>query len=185
MTRQGLWQVKPGQVWALLSAGLIAACFLVAGCTLPNLVIEDPWIRLPAIAGRPAVAYFTVTGKMDGHVRVEGKMRTGAMLTGVRGPFARAELHESMAHGGMSIMRPLKQVFIGYDETVAFAPGGKHVMLFGIDPKVRSGDKVQLHFWTRTGDGEGQTPVAWHSRVEVVGPGDPSPYQKRGPFGLW
>jgi copper(I)-binding protein len=42
-------------------------------------------------------------------------------------------------------MRPLQdRSFTG--KSLEFAPGGKHAMLFGIDPRIRAGHRVPLTF---------------------------------------
>jgi copper(I)-binding protein len=109
----------------------------LASCGGPKEVtVDHGWVRLPAVAGRPAAAYFTLYG---------GK--AGAILIGVSSPDAEsASLHESMEMNGVSSMAPLTQVAAPAGGKVAFAPGGKHVMLFGLKPGVAPGGTVRLHF---------------------------------------
>ena len=108
----------------------------LASCGGPkDVTVDHGWVRLPAVAGRPA-AYFTLHG---------GK--AGAILIGVSSPDAEsASLHESMEMNGMSSMAPLTQVAAPAGGKVAFAPGGKHVMLFGLKPGIAPGGAVRLHF---------------------------------------
>ncbi|WP_242653264.1 copper chaperone PCu(A)C [Sphingomonas jatrophae] len=141
------------------------ALLLVAACSgrsgLDVVSVEDAWVRLPAIAGRPGAGYFTLTG---------GKAPT--RLVAVESTSAaRIELHESMGAGGMagmSGMRPLTQVNVPPGAPVPFRPGGNHAMIFGIKPEVQPGGRMPLSF--RFADG---------SRVEaeaqVIGAGDPAP----------
>lgn len=137
-------------------AALMAAVAL-AGCQ-KGPGVEDAWVRLPAVPGRPAAGYAIVHGGSGGN----------AVLTGVTSPAVqRAELHESMAsHDGMMAMRPLDRVRV--KGTVGFAPGGKHLMLFGLSPDLRAGGTVPLTF----GFGDG-TKVTVEARL--VGAGDPAP----------
>lgn len=113
--------------------GLLA----LAGCgTPPELAVDQGYIRLNAVPDRPAVAYFTVHGGP-----------ADATLIDVGSPVSiRSEMHESMAAGGMTTMKPLDRVPIRAGSTTAFAPGGKHVMLFGMNPGIKPGQRVMLTF---------------------------------------
>lgn len=131
----------------------------LAGCGQPApLFVDNAYVRLPAVAGRPGVAYFTVHGGKD-----------AATLISVTSPLViKSELHESMSHGGMASMVPVKDVPVPAKATLTFAPGGKHVMLFDINKSVEPGGKVTLVFTFSNND-----------RLEVEAPviaaGDPPP----------
>lgn len=120
--------------------GLFVALSLLAACArAPEPVASEAWVRLPAIAERPGAAFFTVKG---------GDHDTS--LVAVTSPIAlRTELHETMAmsgHGdhGMMTMAPIKDVPVKAGDTLSFAPGGKHVMLFDVSPAVKPGQSVPL-----------------------------------------
>lgn len=59
-----------------------------------------------------------------------------------------AAMHESVNKDGMISMRPLETVTISAKQSVAFAPGGKHVMLTELKEPLKEGDSVKLtlHF---------------------------------------
>jgi len=120
---------------------------------------NDAWIRLPAVAGRPAAAYFTLHGGA-----------TPATLLAVSTPAAkRTELHESMAgHAGMMRMTPLARVDVPADGTVTFAPAGRHVMLFDVSPDVKPGGSAVLTFTFADGP-------TLKTTARVLGPADPDP----------
>jgi periplasmic copper chaperone A len=141
-----------------LVAGLVVSA-LLAGCDAPrDAAVDNAWIRLPAVTGRPGAAYFTLRG---------GK--ADSALARVSTPAARrSELHESMAAGGMMTMRPLAAVQLPAGGTVSFAPGGNHVMLFDIDPALRPGATTPLML--ELSDGKRLTATA-----KVVAAGDPAP----------
>jgi copper(I)-binding protein len=113
------------------------AALALASCGGPKEVtVDHSWVRLPVVAGRPAAAYFTLHGGKD-----------GAILIAVSSPDAKsAQMHESMDMNGVSSMAPLTQVAAPAGGKLAFEPGGKHVMLFGLKPGVAPGAKVRLHF---------------------------------------
>lgn len=116
-------------VFAMILAGAV-----LAGCQQAELGADDAWVRLPAVAGRPGAAYFTVKG---------GAQATS--LVAVSSPLAiRAEIHEMKHEGEMMTMAPVKDVAIAAGGTVEFNPGGKHVMLFDLSPSVRAGGTLPL-----------------------------------------
>ncbi|MDB5695798.1 MAG: hypothetical protein JWN21_1341 [Sphingomonas bacterium] len=132
----------------------VLAVALLTGCQGREPQVTNAWVRLPAVPGRPAAAYFTIKA---GDV--------GRTLLGVGGTaFKRAELHESMAKG----MRALPTVTIAAGEEVAFAPAGRHVMLYDVDPAVTPGATVPLQL--TFGDEKSVTIEA-----RVVGAADPAP----------
>ena len=139
--------------------GLLAAA--LAGCGGPTqLDVEEAWVRLPAVPGRPAAAYFTVDGGPA--------PRTLYRVTADRA--LRAELHESMGGaGGAMSMRPLQSVAIPAGEEVAFAPGGRHVMLFDLDAAAKPGTTTMLTF---VFDGNERL----YRKAWIVGAGDESPF---------
>lgn len=141
----------------------MAAAAVLAGCapstSTPNIEVEDAWVRLPAVPGRPAAAYF--------HIRTDLGPTT---LIRVEAPqAARAEMHESMARGGMMSMTPLAKVTIPYDGVETFEPGGRHVMIYGLAPAVKAGGTTPLRLFF-AGD---PTPATIDAKV--VGPADPAP----------
>lgn len=139
--------------WMVLAA---AAMMLTACSKAP--AIDDAWVRLPAVPGRPAVAYATITG---GSLDLD--------LTAISTPAARrVELHHSMTNGhGMSTMQPLRRLPVAKSGTVHLAPGGIHAMLFDPASNLQPGGWIKLTF---DFDGSEQTVDA-----RIVGAGDPAP----------
>jgi len=122
--------------------------------------VTQAWVRLPAVAGQPAAAYFTIRG--GGHdqklVRLESALA------------AKAEMHQSMTGmQGMTSMAPLAEVDVPAGGTVAFKPGGNHAMLIGLDPAVKPGTAVPI----RLGFSDGTTAEA---EAKSVGAGEDAPY---------
>ncbi len=109
----------------------------LGGCQQPKEIYADQgYVRLAAVKGNPAVAYFTLHGGKADNV-----------LLSVTSPVViKTELHESMSAGGMASMAPIKSVPLPADAKVAFQPGGKHVMLFDVNPSVKPGDTMPLVF---------------------------------------
>ena len=148
----------------LLLASL--AFTLLAGCQQPEarqpapatLAIDGAWVRLAAVPGRPGAAYFTVRGggAPDRLVAVTSdKVET-------------IELHQGGTEGGMMTMKPMAGVDIPAGGAVAFAPGGNHAMLFGVDPSVRPQAMLPLSFRFQSG----KTLAA---QAKVMAAGDAAP----------
>lgn len=149
----------------------IAALVVLTACQQApaELTADGAWVRLPAVAGNPGAAYFTLHGG-----------REKATLLAVNARFAvRSELHESMKHDmksmpgmnmaeGAMMMQPVKDVVIQPGDTLSFEPGGKHVMLYDIAPTLKAGEKapITLSF------ADGKTIEV---QAIIVGAGDPAP----------
>jgi len=139
-------------------AGIVAVVTLSA-CQPAETKADDAWVRLPAVAGQPGAAYFSIRGGAQPDT-----------LVAVSAPFAlRAEMHESMKgdHGMMS-MAPARDIPVPAGTTITFAPGGKHVMLFSVGPNVKAGDTVPVTLSFASGR-------KIEAPAKVVGAGDPAP----------
>ena len=140
---------------------LLGLAAVLTGCGGPKqLTVSDAWVRLAAVPGRPAAAYFTLHGGP-----------ADATLINVTTDVAvRSEMHESMTDaGGMSGMRPLASVAVPAASDVAFRPGGRHVMLFNVNPGVRPGERRILLTFTFS-DG-----TRFQRNAVVLAAGDPAP----------
>jgi copper(I)-binding protein len=101
-------------------------------------MVENVVVTLPAVPGGVGAAYFTI-----------GTNNDPSQLQAIASPrIQRMELHETREQGGQTGMRQLPPPGITFSpgEPLRFAPGGKHAMLFGVDPSLRPGDKVLLSF---------------------------------------
>lgn len=140
-----------------------ASCGGVDEAAAPAQPVTEAWVRLPAVAGRPGAAYFMLNGG-----------EADDALIAVESPMAeRVELHESIAGGGAMTMNPIQRVEVSANSTVAFEPGGKHAMLFGIDPGVTPGERITLDFRFESGR---DMRVA----AAAVAAGDPGPDEDKG-----
>lgn len=125
----------------------------------PAEPVEDAWVRLPAVEGRPGAAYFTLNGGEAGDV-----------LVAVDSPeVATVELHESRMDGRAMTMRPVASIEVPAGGSVTLAPRGLHAMLFGIAEGAEAGGTLPLNLRFDSGR---DIQVA----ARVVGAGDASPY---------
>lgn len=141
--------------------GLASALVLAAsGCSAPDHVtVSDAWVRLSAIPSRPAAAYFTLHGGPSDETLIAVSSDTAV----------RAEMHETMKHGqNMTTMTPIASVPLPARATVAFKPGGRHVMLFDVNPGIKPGSTMTLSFAFADGS-------RLDTQADVIGAGDPAP----------
>lgn len=142
--RQGLGQVKRAAVARRL---LLCAFLVLAGCDdgPPHLSAGGAYIVMPPAPGRPATLYFVIDATND---PLAGPLRR---LVGVRVEgTAYAEMHRSMTVDGMAQMRPLRSLPLA-DGVTRFCPGGHHVMLFGLDERIKPGAQVRVHLKLNVG----------------------------------
>ncbi len=118
------------RIWAVAAATLLAGCSGSPG----EPRASDAWIRLPAVAGRPAAAYVTITGGKE-----------AAQLKTMQVPAARlVELHRPSAQGGVMSMAPVDAIDVPAGGVAKLAPGGDHAMLFDLDPALKAGGTTKM-----------------------------------------
>jgi hypothetical protein len=113
----------------LLGALALAACTPPAG---EAIKIEHAVFAPPIGVSGVGAGYFTLqnNGPAD-------------ELLSASSPAASAiEFHETVMEGGMMSMRRLEKVDLPAGGIVAFAPGGRHLMLFGVKPDLAAGSSV-------------------------------------------
>lgn len=122
----------------------VIAAIALTGCGQPEqLRVDNAWVRLAAVPKAPAVAYFTVHGGP-----------TDDRLLIVSSPVViRIAMHESMTSGGMASMTPIDGgVAVPAHSKVEFMPGGKHAMLFNVNPGILPPKKLPLIFTFASGE---------------------------------
>lgn len=128
---------------ALVAMAALTACQEQETLQPPaaELSVSDAVVRLPAVEGRPAAAYFQLQG---------GK--TADRLEVVTSPrAATVEIHESRMQDGVMKMNQLTGVDVPAQGRISFQPGGNHIMLFGIDPAIKPGSALPLHLTFQSG----------------------------------
>jgi len=114
------------------AAAFFVACSEPAG---PPVAISDVRILAPLPGAKAGVAYMTIANNSDEPIAI----------TNARSPqFERVEMHETIITDGVSRMRSLDTVVIPGGESVAFEPGGKHLMLIGMGPDTGTGSSVTI-----------------------------------------
>lgn len=101
------------------------------------MAFENAWIRAPVGGQTIAAGYCDiVNGGSEDVVVTEFADAAGKR---------RIEIHETTEQDGMVRMRPLPRLTVAAGDTLSLRPGGKHLMLFGMDAEVQAVD-VQARF---------------------------------------
>ncbi len=123
----------------------IIACMALASCAPPHkLRVDEAKLVLSPVDSNPSALYFTVHGNQE----------DVDLMFVVTDSAIRTEMHESGVDketGAMS-MTPLKKVTIPAKGKVVFKPGGKHVMVWGVNLKARRLGEIGLEFVFSNGD---------------------------------
>lgn len=116
---------------AALGALLVSACE-----PPPQLRVEAAYVQMSPIDDRPSAAYFDIIGGPD-----------DVKLINVSSPdVLRVETHETVETGGVAKMQQLEAVIVPSKEKVSFAPGGKHLMIWGIGDAAQQAGQLTLQF---------------------------------------
>ena len=121
----------------ILSLLSLARC---TGTTPPSavsaLTVSDAWVRITGGPAEPAAAYLTIAN----HGAIDDA------LVSASSPLASSvAVHQSsMDSSGMMGMEPVARLDCPIGGTVAFAPGGYHLMISGLTAQLRTGDSLEL-----------------------------------------
>lgn len=121
------------------SATAAAAASEAAPDAKPGITVSNGVLVLPAVKGNPGAAYFDLSNGGPAASAVAAISIDGA---------GKAEMHET-AGGSMA---PLKELNVKPGETVKFARGGKHVMVFDIADTVKPGGTAEMTLTFAGGD---------------------------------
>jgi copper(I)-binding protein len=105
----------------LVSLSMLGSAAASADC---RLRVEGAYIPEPPPGAGVAAVYLTLTNDCDSPVAVVG-VESGAANS--------LSLHRSTTEDGIARMEAVKRLPIGPMESLAFAPGGLHVMLHGAE----------------------------------------------------
>jgi len=141
---QRQWSDAYGNGYAARLSFFLLLLFLLAGCAAPPiqsaptgdaLRIENPVAR-PAPAGQNSAAYFTIINPSP-----EGDH----LLSAASGVAMFTELHETYSENGVMRMRHHADgVPVPALASLAFAPGGNHVMLMKLRQELTPGQTFTL-----------------------------------------
>lgn len=126
-----------------LAMAAMAMPLALAGCEAPPAVyVDGGYVRLNPNPQAPSAAYFKI------HAGNEPIVLRGVMTEQA----VRLEIHESVTQDGMASMRRIENMEIPARSTVSLAPGGKHIMLWSINPTALEAGKMSFTFIFSNGD---------------------------------
>lgn len=153
--------MRTGLATLVAAAALASAAPAAAIGAAEDPAVTNATVRLPAASGRPAAGFFTLKA---------GSINDA--LVGATSPKAqRIEMHSMTMTDGVMRMRAEPSFPLPLGSTLAFKPGGNHLMLFGLAPGIKPGDTVPITLSFKSGSA-----VLVNARAEA--PGAPSPKPK-------
>ena len=117
----------------------------------PSVVFENAWIRAP-LPGQKVTA---------GYCDIVNRGVEAVSIVGFAGPL-RVEMHETTHRDGMARMRALPRLSLAANAKLSLQPGGKHLMLFGLDATLpqmalraifANGEEIRVVFEVRSPGG--------------------------------
>ncbi|PHS29409.1 MAG: hypothetical protein COA85_00705 [Robiginitomaculum sp.] len=112
----------------------LASCGQGAETSAPKITLKSAWMRPPPGSRDTSAAYLVIQN--------EGGADT---LLSASSPLAdEVQMHISEMKDDVMSMRREDAVAIPAHGTVTYTPGGRHLMVFGIQDGVKAGDKLTL-----------------------------------------
>ncbi len=118
---------------ALLLLMLLSGSATVHGYEIGDLVIDHPWSR--ATSARDDATYMTLVN--------EGE-ETDRLVKAASPVATRAELHIHLLENNVMKMRPVEAIEVHPGEPTMLRPGGRHIMLIGLNKPLEMGDSFPL-----------------------------------------
>jgi copper(I)-binding protein len=143
----------------------LGSTFVLSACEQKPLYVDQAYIRLSPNPQSPSAGYFTVHASAQ-PVTLRDVITDAAV---------RVEMHDNMMHGGMMTMKPVDHVDIPAKAVVRFEPGGRHLMLWNVNPAVAATGKITLTFLFSNGDR-----ILVDAAVQKPGDAPPAPKVDQG-----
>ncbi len=114
-------------------AAAATAILLAAAALTPPVQVTGAWARATAPGQDSGAVYLDITAAAPDR-----------LLSAASPDATSAMLHQTTHQGGMSAMSDMDAVPIAAGDTVAFAPGGAHIMLTGLPHGLKAGTRIRL-----------------------------------------
>ncbi|HLF90522.1 MAG TPA: copper chaperone PCu(A)C [Anaerolineales bacterium] len=124
---------------------LLTLLLILSACERGELTVKDAWAR-PTLAGNNSAVYFVIdnpTGENDTLLNVTTNAAGVAEMHMTMAVEGEHDM-EGMPQGEVMTMVKQENVPIPSRGEVAFAPGGLHVMLVGVNSDLAVGDTIEL-----------------------------------------
>ena len=108
-----------------------------------GISVTDARLVLPAVKGNPGAVYFTLHNDSKSAETIDSAEVKGA---------ASAMIHQTEMANGMSGMHEMGQVTVPAKGTLAFAPGGLHVMAMDLGDTLSKGGTTDVTLAFKSGE---------------------------------
>lgn len=127
----------------ILTTALLVNIFSVSALAAQSLEIEDLWLResVPGSENGAAFGVFANTGSDD--IVVIGADSAAAK---------RVEIHQHLHQDGEMRMEEIEALPVAAGEKVTLQPGGYHIMLFGLNAPLATGDEHSITLYLSNGE---------------------------------
>lgn len=123
-------------VLAAVAAGCSGAASPSATTTGPAVTVSGAWVRAAPDTAQATAAYLVIAN---------GGPAADALLSASSPGAMEVQVHETTKDSmGMSGMHPVARVDVPAGGSVAFAPGGYHLMVMGLKAPLKAGDRLEL-----------------------------------------
>lgn len=116
-------------------AGIMVA---VAACGGPRGIDVRDLRAFEALKGGTGALYATLVNPTDSSERLDS-------ITSPTVPHISA--HDSREENGLVVMAPMTDLTVGAHDSLAFVPGGAHLMLEDLPGDLKVGDSLTVTFW--------------------------------------
>jgi periplasmic copper chaperone A len=121
----------------------LASAASLADAATGSVRILDAWMREPPPGRNIAALYMILRNDSNAAARIIGVQLENA---------SSASIHQSVEQEGMMRMRAVPVLDVPAGFTVALAPGGYHIMVFGLKRVWRSGERLPFCLMRDNGD---------------------------------
>jgi copper(I)-binding protein len=122
---------------------ILLLCSLITGVLYAEVKVTDATVRLLPPGVPNTAAYFSIENSSDKNL----------VLIGASADFvSKAEIHNHILVDDMMRMEQQSEVVIEPRQSVQFAPGGLHIMLFGLKQPLLDGQSVTISLQTQDGE---------------------------------
>ncbi len=125
---------------------IILLLLAMAGCesqsTIPELSLENAWVRAMPPGAKMTAAYGHFTNNSDSHIKISSLSSNS---------YAQVSLHKTVTDAGVSRMEHIKDWQLEPGSTFSLQPGGAHLMLMNPLYEVKSGDEVGISLTSSSG----------------------------------
>jgi copper(I)-binding protein len=112
---------------------------MLSGVSQAELLIKDAVVRLLPPGVPNTAAYFSIENRSS---------QTQVLIAASSDIVEKAEIHQHVMVNDVMRMQQQSQVEIAPGETIHFAPGGLHIMLFALKRPLNEGQQVSLSLHT-------------------------------------